>query len=637
MIDLNQYGGKNPKAFRDHVADFTAAMGTAGLTIPANITANGKIQRFSLNGKNDKAGWYVLTLESDFAYGAYGDWRSGETYKWCSESESKLTPDQVAKRKASDEALKKQQEEDRAAAAMECRKVWVSAKPAPADFPYLAKKGVPTHDLRIHAGHLIIPMRDNMGEIQSLQRIWPDGFKAHWPGGDPKSHYYTIPGKPKEFYLCEGYATGASIHEATGGTVIVAFQAGNLMAVAGAIKKKYPSIMVTVCADNDQWKPEVGNTGMDKAHAVGKKYGWKVVHPEFAKTDTKPTDFNDLASLEGMEAVRAQIQGEARPSIFDSIFTFDDFMAIQVEPRRVYLAPWIREQDIIQVYGGRGCGKSWFILQALLSITRGVPFGMWECVESVPCMYFDGELIVSDLQDRFRFFNATTSMPAKSEFHFLSNAQRTAQKLSSINLIESSWREELKQVLLSRGIKVWVIDNLASLTPGLDENVKKDWDPINSWLIDLKHSGITTIFLHHTGKGGQQRGTSAREDNIDHSIELFKPANYETEDGCHFISHFTKHRLPRKELHRIIDTDFKLIEDEGGRYTWAYGNVQTEAKKDSLKMLAAGCTTREISERLKVSKTTVSRWKKDAIEDGLIIENGTLTPAGNEFLYGENR
>jgi putative DNA primase/helicase len=334
--------------------------------------------------------------------------------------------------------------------------------------------------------------------------------------------------------------------------------------------------------------------------------------------------------------VRLQIQGEARPSIFDSIFTFDDFMSIQIPPRRVYLAPWIREQDIVQVYGGRGCGKSWFILQALLSITRGVPFGMWECIESVPCMYFDGELIVSDLQDRFKYFASMISIPAKSELHFLSNAQRTAQKLQPINLTEAVWREELKQILITKGIKVWAIDNLASLTPGLDENCKKDWDPINSWFIDLKHSGLTTIFLHHTGKGGQQRGTSAREDNIDHSIQLSKPISYEIEDGCHFVVHFDKHRLPRKSLHFIIDTDMKLIEDEKGNYTWVFSNVKTEARKDALKLIAEGYSMQEIATRLKVGKGTVSRFKKEAIENNLMIENGTLTPDGKAFCWGEN-
>ncbi len=633
MIDLNQYGGKSPKAFRDPVADFTAAMGTAGLTIPGNITANGKIQRFSLNGKNDKAGWYVLTLESDFAYGAYGDWRSGETYKWCSESESKLTPDQVAKRKASEEALKKQQEDNHHAAAMECRKVWEGAKPAPSDFPYLVKKGIPAHDVRIHDGYLIIPMRDNMGDIHSLQRIWPDGFKAHWPGGDPKGHYYTIPGKPREFYLCEGYATGASIHEATGGTVVIAFNAGNLMAVAANIKKKYPTAAVTVCADNDQWKPEVGNTGMDKAHAVGKKYGWKVVNPEFTKTETRPTDFNDLAALEGLEAVKLQIIGPPKTSLYDFVMTEDEFMSKEIPPRKTYLMPWVQEACIIMIYAPAGVGKSWFALQVVDTLTRGGTFGNWQCVEPVPCLYFDGELPADDFRSRLIYFRKPD--PRIAPVYFLSNAILSMERRLTVNLTDQESRAELKEMLITKGIKVWVIDNIASLTPGAEENKKEDWDPINAWLMDLRFHGITTIFIHHAGKGGQQRGTSARVDNIDIQINLSKPGSYLPEEGCRFVCHFEKQRIPQKYLHMIIDTDFRLIEDDQGRYTWAFNNVKTEVRKEALMLIAEGYSMQDISARLKIGKGTVSRYKKDAIEKGLMIENGTLTPDGKAFCYGE--
>lgn len=609
-------------------------MGTAGLTIPANITANGKIQRFSLNGKNDKAGWYVLTLESDFAYGAYGDWRSGETYKWCSESENKLTADQVAKRKASEEALKKQQEDNHHAAAMECRKVWEGAKPAPADFPYLVKKGIPAHDVRIHDGYLIIPMRDNMGDIHSLQRIWPDGFKAHWPGGDPKGHYYTIPGKPREFYLCEGYATGASIHEATGGTVIIALQAGNLMAVAANIKKKYPTAAVTVCADNDQWKPEVGNTGMDKAHAVGKKYGWKVVYPEFTKTETRPTDFNDLASLEGMEAVKAQIQGPPKTTLFDLVMTEDEFMAEDIPPRKTYLMPWIQEACIIMIYAPAGVGKSMFAIGAIDALTRGIPFGQWECVEPVPCLYWDGELPVDDYKSRLHYFRR--SDPKRAPLHILSNHMLVIKRHPIINLVEQEWRDKIKEMLISKGVKVWVIDNIASLTPGAKENDKDAWDPINVWLMELRFNGITTIFIHHAGKSGQQRGTSARVDNIDIQINLYRPSSYLAEEGCRFICHFEKSRIPQKHLKLIADTEFKLIENENGQYTWAYSNAQTESRKQALRLLSEGETSRDIAARLEISKTTIARWKKEAINKGLMIENGTLTPDGMTYVFGEN-
>jgi len=90
--------------------------------------------------------------------------------------------------------------------------------------------------------------------------------------------------------------------------------------------------------------------------------------------------------------------------------------------------------------------------------------------------------------------------------------------------------------------KVMILDNLASLTFGIDENIKEDYDPINQWLISLRFRGISVIMVHHAGKGGEQRGSSAREDNIDISIELSHPVNYKPEDSAAFNIEFKKAR-----------------------------------------------------------------------------------------------
>ena len=65
--------------------------------------------------------------------------------------------------------------------------------------------------------------------------------------------------------MCEGFATGASIHECTGHAVAVAFNAGNLEAVAVALRNKYPTLKIILAADDDQTP---GNPGMTKATAA---------------------------------------------------------------------------------------------------------------------------------------------------------------------------------------------------------------------------------------------------------------------------------------------------------------------------------------------------------------------------------
>lgn len=632
MIDLNQFGRKAPKSFSDPIADFTAAMGKAGLTIPANITANGKIQRFSLNGKNDKAGWYVLTLESDFAYGAYGDWRSGETHKWCSESENKLTPDQAAKRKASEEALKKQQEDNHHAAAMECRKVWEGAKPAPADFPYLAKKGVQPHDIRIHDGYLIIPMRDNMGDIHSLQRIWPDGFKAHWPGGDPKGHYYTIPGKPREFYLCEGYATGASIHEATGGTVVIAFNAGNLMAVAANIKKKYPTAAVTVCADNDQWKPEVGNTGMDKAHAVGKKYGWKVVHPEFTKTESKPTDFNDLASLEGIGVVRLQIQGEA--GVIDpwdsQIRTLKNAYALR-EPLKFVVSGLITLPSLSILYGAPGTLKSMLLAEMALCVASGQTWLSRPVIQR-PVLWIDMDNGKRRSDDRFSAIARAKSLPEETPFYYVSMPQPwlDGSKIEEIDL--------LCKRIQKLDIGLVCIDNLGLMSMSTEEKTDA-MIPIMANLRSLtEDTGAAVTLIHHQRKattGSARAGDTLRgHSGIEGAIDLALLVTRESADSNTIMVQSTKTRDVDVSS---FAAEFRYDHKPGTSELFTAAFVKTEIKDDSskkqliMKMISEGFAQTEISAKLKVGRTTIHRYKKEAIEDGLMLENGCLTPTGRAF------
>ncbi len=152
-----------------------------------------------------------------------------------------------------------------------------------------------------------MPLRAD-GEIQSLQFIDANGSKRFLKDGKKKACYHSI-GKPQTLiYICEGYATGASVYEATGDAVVVALDSGNLMAVAQSIMTKYPDIKLVICADND-----VNRTGIKKANEAAKLVNAYVVMPDFAesKTDTL-TDFNDLHQLKGLDAVKLQLDAHRR-------------------------------------------------------------------------------------------------------------------------------------------------------------------------------------------------------------------------------------------------------------------------------------------------------------------------------------
>ncbi len=97
-----------------------------------------------------------------------------------------------------------------------------------------------------------------------------------------------------------------SVFEATGLCNVVAFNAGNLKPVAETIRDKFPNKAIIILADNDQWRE--GNPGITKATAAAKTIGAYIAISQFNDTSSKPTDFNDLHCMEGLEVVKLQIE-----------------------------------------------------------------------------------------------------------------------------------------------------------------------------------------------------------------------------------------------------------------------------------------------------------------------------------------
>lgn len=293
----------------DPTEQFQADIVAAGLTPPDEIHADGTLHRFSSEGRRgDDSGWYVLHTDSVPA-GAYGCWRKGLTRQWRSKTQEAMTQAERETHRQRVEAMRQQREADTAQrqqqAAQTAAQRWQAATPATKS-PYLTTKGVQAHGVRLEGEALMIPMRDTAGTLHSLQVIDREGCKRFQPGGRVKGCYHAI-GKPDSVLIvCEGYATGASIHEATGYAVAVAFNAGNLEAVALALHQKYPALRLILAADDD-WKTE-GNPGMSKATAAARAVGGLLAVPRFPEgRGDKETDFNDLHQRTGLEAVKACI------------------------------------------------------------------------------------------------------------------------------------------------------------------------------------------------------------------------------------------------------------------------------------------------------------------------------------------
>lgn len=155
----------------------------------------------------------------------------------------------------------------------------------------------------------------------------------------------------------------------------------------------------------------------------------------------------------------------------------------------------------------------------------------------------DGESQVQLLQRRVAALDMGKDVSHKPHFlHIYSDSLAHNMGIAPTNLLDESWRQSAHSMIHMFDIGVVVLDNLASITPGIDENDKKEFDPVNRWLLNLRSEDVSIIMVHHMGKSGNQRGTSAHEDHVDTALCLERPRGYRDEWGCRFRVHATKDR-----------------------------------------------------------------------------------------------
>ena len=261
--------------------------------------ADGTIHRFRV--PEDKPGslngWYVLYLDG-IASGAFGSWKAGGASTWCSREpvdarEAAQIRERVELARRQREAEQRQRHER---AAAEANHLWRNARRASPDHPYLVAKGVRSYGLRQRGAELLVPLYLD-GRLVNLQRIAPDGGKRFLFGGRIKGTYSPLgiiqPGAV--LCICEGWATGASLHQHGGYAVAAAMNAGNLMPAAVGLRSRYPAQPIVVAGDDDRLTE--GNPGRAAANAAAAAVGGEVAFPDWP--DNAPeslTDFNDLAN-----------------------------------------------------------------------------------------------------------------------------------------------------------------------------------------------------------------------------------------------------------------------------------------------------------------------------------------------------
>jgi len=317
-------------AITQAISSFKEAIESKGLLLDDEPIMDGKIHRVPVVGdkRGKKSGAYVGYMDGTPA-GFIQNYKMGSKDNWKAtgyEFSNGLTQEDYDRQKALNQAkqLERDNELDRVheETALLSQSKFKEAKSSDDTHPYLVEKNVKNHSLKIdEKNNLLMPLQDIEGKHWSNQKINVNfkGFEKH---AKKEGNFFIIGkqnlAKEKELIIVEGYATGATIHEATGRTVIVAVDFGNLLAVTQALDTKYPNSTILLAADNDKQLELKGkiNVGYLKAFEAARNTGRNLTHPSFSNEEitTNHSDFNDLAKKKGLKEVKRIIENSLEKS-----------------------------------------------------------------------------------------------------------------------------------------------------------------------------------------------------------------------------------------------------------------------------------------------------------------------------------
>jgi hypothetical protein len=498
------------------------------------------------------------------------------------------------------------------------------------------RKLVKTYDYTDPEGNLVFQVCRY--EPKDFRQRRPEGKGWKWDLKGIQPVLYRLPEllKAEEIIICEGEKDADNL-------AALGFTATTCAMGAKKWREHYNEALkgksIILCPDNDnEGKEHMAQVAMS-LNGTTSSLKWLELPGVKSKGDV--SDF--IASFEdpqeAAERLAVMIDGAdpytppKKASFEDAILLSTDFASLTIPPKKIFLQPWVTESSLALIYGWRGIGKTFFIMAVLDAITKGKGFGPWEAGEPAPCLFLDGEMNPADIRKRMN--SVCPEAGRKAPFYVYSDAYANLLGLPRAHLANEAWRDKVKAILKAHHIKLIAFDNISSLSPGLDENKKDAWDPINQWLLELRFLGISAFLAHHESKAGAQRGTAGREDNLDISIRLKAPSDFVPEDGCRFVMHFEKSRVSLRDLPLIADAEFQLTEDEAGGSVWTWKNVKKSVRNEVLKMVDQGAESKAICETLGISKGYVSQIRKKSFKDGLISAKGTLTQQGIFEVSGE--
>jgi putative DNA primase/helicase len=288
-----------------------------------------------------------------------------------------------------------------------------------------------------------------------------------------------------------------------------------------------------------------------------------------------------------------------------------DFINMNLPSREVILSPWLPVQGLAMIYAPRGIGKTHVALGIAYAVTSNTSFLGWHTTKARNVLYLDGEMPAALMQERLSALADASNAPLIASFKLITpDLQRGAMP----DLATPKGQVMLESYLAE--VEPIIVDNISTLCRNSKENEADSWLPVQEWALRMRASGKSVLFIHHAGKGGNQRGTSKREDILDTVIALKRPDDYKPKEGAVFQVHFEKARGFLSKATESFEARF--ITGVAGLQEWLTTPIKETSFDQIIHLANQGLDQNKIAGKLNIHKSNVSRHLKRAHQEGKI-------------------
>ena len=292
-----------------------------------------------------------------------------------------------------------------------------------------------------------------------------------------------------------------------------------------------------------------------------------------------------------------------------NVVTIEELLNKDIPPRENILSPWLPSQGLAMVYAPRGVGKTYFALGVAYAVASASNFLGWQATKPRGVLYLDGEMPAIALQERLARLVEGNAIEPQAPIYIINP---DFQELGMPDLSQTEHQIALESYI--KDVDLIIVDNISTLCRNGRENEAEGWLPIQEWALKQRANGKTILFIHHAGKGGNQRGTSKREDVLDTVISLRHPSDYTPDQGATFEVHFEKSRGfygPEAEPFEAA-----LTQDESGKQCWVTRSIEDSNYEKVVRLFTDGLNQKDIVIELGISKGQVSKLLKRARAEG---------------------